>query len=448
MRPTWSQLSLVTFLLCGACEVHVGTGNWDGGDLWGDDDDFWGSDPWEAKKDAGNTIVKRDGSVTDLDAGPADAAVSSKDAGQDSGQKDAAVQIDAATIDAAVTEPDVPDNGPTVAMAAMVLARGSCGALEACMGKSLLLDSLQGMDCVDYRTKVYEERDYHWLAKSVSLGRVSFRPDLLSKCETDLIARGCDVQARRLPDSCEEALAGKADIDESCATDQECQGNAYCDKGMQETCPGSCAALQVGGLPCTSSSQCADGLVCRAGTCSPPLAAGDTCTGHLKYGECPPGLVCQGTAGKLTCQTIASVYVGKAGAACDASGKLCEQGLVCKSQSASSTAGICDKPAATGGTCRPSVPGQCPSDQYCKDARAGVITRAPAGKDGVCSDLPLAGKTCDSGIGCKPGLVCSSVDSTCHDRQRDGASCTESRDCYSGSCGSDGKCAAPLDCNR
>jgi len=447
MRPSWVQLSFACLLSVAsfACEVHVSSGNWDGGDVWGDDDDFWGNDdPWDVKKDAGTSSTRRDASLPDEDAGvsPRDAAVS--DAGP---RPDATVQIDAASIDAALEpEPD-PGDTLTVEMAAQVLARGSCGALEACMGEALLSESLQGMDCVDYRSKVYADRDYHWLAKSVALGRATFRADLLTRCETDLIARGCDVQSRRLPDSCEDALEGKADIDEACAIDQECEGNAFCDRGMQETCPGTCSALQTGGLPCTSSSQCADGLVCRAAKCSPPLDEGDACTGHLKYGECPPGLVCQYAAGKLSCQSIASVYVGKAGAACDARGKLCEQGLVCKSQSATSTQGVCDKPAAPGGTCRPSAPGQCPTDHYCKDARSGATTRAPAGTDGVCSPLPEAGKACESNVGCKPGLVCSSTDNTCHVRRRVGESCLEARECYGGSCVS-GKCAAPLDCNR
>ena len=445
MRPTWSLLLLALTLTSTACEVHVGNADWDAGDIWNDDDDFWGgNDPWDSKKDAGKpATVKRDAGPGEDDAGQVvkDAAVSSNDAG-----KDAAVQIDAATIDAA-TEPGNEPMTLTVEMAAQVLARGSCGALEACMGEALLLDSLQGMDCVEYRSKVYADREYHWLAKSVALGRVTFRADLLTQCERDLMDRGCDVQSRRLPESCEDALEGKADVDEACAIDAECQGNGFCDKGMQETCPGTCAVLQRGGLPCNASSQCADGLVCRSGTCSAPLAVDDACTARLKYGECPPGLVCQGTSGALKCQTIATVYVGKQGATCDANGKLCESGLVCKSQSATSTQGICDKPAAAGGTCRPAVPSQCPADQYCKDARANVTTRAPAGKDGVCSALPDVGKTCESNIGCKPGLLCSTVDSTCHARRRVGESCSEARDCFGGSC-VDGKCAAPIDCNR
>lgn len=447
MRRTSSLFLLALSIVCAACEVHVSTGNWDGGSIW-DDDDFWGrssGDPWDTKKDAGSGTSKVDAGTVDEDAGPTqtkDAAVSSTDAGS----KDAAVQIDAATIDSGTTEPG---NEPslTVEMAAQVIARGSCGALEACMGKSLLLDSLQGMDCVDYRSKVYADREYHWLAKSVALGRVTFRADLLGQCERDLIDRGCDVQSRRLPESCEDALAGKADLDQSCAIDQECQGNAFCDKGMQETCPGTCAALQRGGLPCNASSQCADGLTCRSGVCAAPLAADDPCTGHLKYGECPPGLVCQGTSGALKCQTIATVYVGKLGAACDANAKLCESGLVCKSQSATSTQGVCDKPAAAGGTCRPAVPSQCPADQYCKDSRADVSTRAPAGKDGVCSPLPDTSKACDQNLGCKPGLVCSTTDNICRGRRSVGESCRESRECYGGSC-VDGSCAAPLDCNR
>lgn len=430
--------------MCSACEVHIGNADWDSG-LWDDDD--WGfdedddGDPWTSPRpDAGSQ--QPDGSAApDDDAGAqGDAAVG--------GENDAATP--GSMLDAAVINPgDEPDEPMvTVGDVAEFLARGSCGALAECMGEELLRESLRGVDCVEFRTQVYANRELYWLAKSVAYGRVTFRPELLSACERDLLARGCEVQSRRLPQSCRDALEGKADVDETCAIDQECAGDTYCNKGLVESCPGSCASLQSSGLPCLASSECADGLVCRRGTCATALKEGEKCSVHLGYGECAPGLVCQGASAEtFTCRKVSAVYVGKEGAACDKTDLLCELGLVCQSQSATSVMGKCAKPAASGGVCRPSEPGQCPSGFYCKDARANVTTRAPAGTDGVCAELPADGSACIAAIGCKPGSICSSVDDTCHARAGVGESCVEDAQCYTAQCGDNGKCSAPLDCS-
>jgi hypothetical protein len=316
------------------------------------------------------------------------------------------------------------------------------------MGEELLRESLRGVDCVQFRTQVYANRELYWLARSVAFGRVTFRPELLTACENDLVGRGCDVQSRRLPQSCRDALEGKADVDETCAIDQECAGNTYCNKGLVESCPGTCASLQSSGLPCLVSTECSDGLVCRKGTCAAPIAEGAKCSVHLGFGECEAGLVCQGAStDTFTCRKVSAVYVGKEGAACDKTDKLCEQSLVCQSQSATSVMGKCAKPAASGGVCRPSEPGQCPSGSYCKDARANVTTRAPAGTDGVCSELPADGSACIAAIGCRPGAICSSVDQKCHDRASVGKDCVEDAQCYTSRCGENGKCSAPIDCS-
>lgn len=440
MRLTWA--SLLCLSLCAACEVHIGDTDWDSG-AWDEDWSDWDDDgdPWDApRKDAGKPNASGD---EDGGAGKDDAAVS--------GDKDAGTPM--SMFDAAIMNPpngEVPDDEPTLTlgMVAEFLARGSCGALEKCMGKDLLRESLRGVDCVAFRTQVYANRELYWLAKSVAYGRVTFRPSELEACETDLIARGCDVQSRRLPTSCRDALEGKAKVDEICAIDQECAGATYCNKGLVESCPGTCASLQTSGLPCLSSSECSDGLVCRKGTCAVPLDEGDKCTVHLGYGECSPGLVCQGAAAdKFSCRTIASVYVGKEGDACDKTDKLCQMGLVCQSQSSTSVVGKCAKAVATGAVCRPSEPGQCPSGHYCKDARANVTTRAAAGTDGVCAELPANGASCIAAIGCKPGVICSSVDNKCHDREGVGEACVEDAQCYTSDCNTSNKCAAPIDCS-
>ena len=442
MRFTlWSLTSplCAALVLLSACEVHIGDADWDAGAWdWGWDDEDDDGDPWESsRRDAGTA----GSSASDDDAGITDAAVGGE-------RTDAAAP--SATIDAAILNPgEVPEEETlTIGQVAGLLASGSCGALEDCMGEALLRESLRGLDCVAFRTQVYANRELYWLAKSVAFGRVTFRPELMAACERDLIALGCEVQSRRLPQSCRDALEGKADLDETCAIDQECAGDTYCNKGLVESCPGTCASLQTSGLPCLVSSECADGLVCRRGTCSTALAEGDSCSKHLGFGECEAGLICQGSsADTFTCRKVSAVYVGKEGAACDRTDKLCEQGLICQSQSATSVMGKCAKLAAGGGVCRPSEPGQCPSDFYCKDARDGVTARAPVGVDGVCSELPVEGAACLAAIGCMPGMICSNVDQRCHARAGVGQPCVEDAQCYTSRCNDSGKCAAPIDCS-
>lgn len=444
MRLTWSCLSVLMLLASSsACEVHIGDADWDSGtwDDWDSRDDWnWNEDPWDSPSSPdGGTASSDSDAGTGADQG--DAAMSDRaDAGEPVSMFDAAV----------VMPGELPEDEPTITlgMVAEFLARGSCGALSDCMGAELLQDSLRGMDCVQFRTQVYANRELYWLAKSVAYGRVTFRPELLTACETDLLGLGCDVQSSRMPQSCLEALEGKALVDEQCAIDQECAADSYCNKGLVESCPGTCASLQSDGLPCLSSSECKDGLVCRARVCAVPLVEGDKCTDHLGYGECSPGLVCQGTGlDKFTCRSVESVYVGSEGDVCDKTDKLCKLGLVCQSQSATSVMGICAKPASGGEACKPSEPGQCASDHYCKDARANVTARAAAGEEGVCSELPADGEDCVAAVGCRPGAICSAVDSKCHSRKGVAEPCVENAECITGVCGDSGKCAAPLDCS-
>jgi Dickkopf N-terminal cysteine-rich region len=423
MRKYFLLLIGVAFL--SACEIEEG--------------DFDGGFDWDSGRDGG------DGSASPED-----------DAGTDDAGRDASTARDSGSEPTDAGHGDAGADGGGMMMVetpealAKRLANGSCAALTSCMGPRLLMESLRGQDCVSYRTRLYQDRDLHWLPKSVEKGRVTFKPELLAQCEADLKALACEVQTRRVPQSCIDAANGDVEADGACAIDQECEGKAFCDKGSLETCPGSCAKLQTAGLPCRSTSQCADGLLCRGGMCEAPLIEGDECTTPFTaadaagYGECPPGLVCQGTTGNLHCQSVATVFTAKLGQQCSASGTLCELGLVCQSQSSTSTMGVCAAPVAKGATCRRAIPGQCPSGQYCKDARANVTARAPAGTDGVCADMPTDGKACESAVGCQPGAVCLD-DGMCHALKGIAQQCSENRECYGGSCLAD-VCTAPLDC--
>jgi hypothetical protein len=136
------------------------------------------------------------------------------------------------------------------------------------------------------------------------------------------------------------------------------------------------------------------------------------------------------------------VYAGKLDDACDALGTLCEVGLVCESQSAQNTMGVCKKPVAKDATCRRAVPNECPSTQYCKSAQLSSSDRALPGEDGVCADLPVDGGSCST-LTCAPGTVC--VNATCRALQMAGGPCESAAECYSASCDAT-TCTLALNC--
>jgi Dickkopf N-terminal cysteine-rich region len=409
--PKIRVLLLAAFLLS-ACEISEG--NFDGS--------FF---------DDSSIIDDEDAGVDEDDAGKAPP----KDAGKpDSGTaKDASVD-------------PAPDLKPSDVPA--IIARGRCKALETCMGKSLLRDAYEGNDCVPYVTQQLADRHLHWLAQSVSAGRVMFRPGSLDECERDIAKLGCSVTSSPLPDTCETAIEGKSAVDEGCWIDQDCKDTAYCDKGTQETCPGTCAALQSRGLPCTSSSQCSSGLVCESGSCTEPMIEGDSCDARMAGGACPPGLVCQGRSGSLTCQSVQTLYVGKLNEDCDALGKLCEFGLVCESQSSADTTGVCKPISDKGAQCRRSEPSQCPVDQYCKKADVNSEERVDPGVSGVCWDRPKTGDACSSAITCAPGSRCLGTPETCRALKAAGGACTFNGECYGGQCESNICIVTTIDCSK
>jgi len=381
-----------------------------------------------------------------------------RDSGDDTDDGGASDADDAGSAsDAATSKPDAstgPNGGPDAAMepstltpadVAKVIARGRCKALETCMGPQLLVDAYEGNDCTDFVTKQLADRHLHWLAESVEKGRVTFRPEALADCERDIAALSCDVANRPLPPSCERAVEGRAAVDGSCTIDQDCAGDAFCDKGMQETCPGQCAALQPSGLPCRSSSQCASGLVCDGGQCGTPLVEGDDCSERMNTASCPPGLVCQGRGSSLACRSVQTLYVGKLNEPCDALDKLCEYGLVCRSTSSTTSAGLCVPRVKTNEKCRAAEPNQCPADQYCKDADTNSTDRVPPGSDGICSARPQIGQPCPQ-TRCASGSRCLGEPPVCQALKQAGGQCSSSAECYGGLCEQDVCLVTTLHC--
>lgn len=429
MRHLFFGLILALAGVLASCKVSVGHGNFDGSVF---DHDAGSKKDAGGRKDAGHP--RNDAAATGEDGG-SDEDGGGGSAGHGGGTGGSGSHPDAGQT---VTPADVPS----------LFAGAVCGALEACMGKLLLLEYLNGVDCVALITHQQSERDAHFLPDSIAAGRVLFRPAHFDDCLNDIKAFGCEVRSRRLPQSCKDAIAGQVALHQACSIDFDCAGDAYCDKGLStQTCPGSCASTQSESLPCNSSSECADHLECPSpGTkCTTDLAEGDSCESS---GVCPAGLVCHGPQGSRKCQSL-GIYSAKLGDDCDAVGTLCQAGLVCESLNATSTMGKCKQPVAKDATCRRAQPEECPDGQYCKSADPSSNAKATPGQDGICADLPGDGASCAT-LSCAPGMVCVGPPDNanarfCHALQSVGGSCDDAKECYSANCEA-GSCALALSC--
>jgi hypothetical protein len=314
-----------------------------------------------------------------------------------------------------------------------LLASATCDALEECIGSDeLLADTLLGRDCYELNENLLLASPLRYLSASVAAGLVQFRPAEAEDCLADLRALSCDVRSSRWPASCELMLLGTVALGGECTINQDCSGDAFCDLGELESCPGTCAALQSEGMPCNQNDddQCEDGLVCFRGECAALGAVADDCGETLP--RCEPGLVCAGGE----CTNIPVLYFRKLDEVCERGVELCEPGLVC--ESTMGMMGVCKNTVAKDAACKRADPNQCPIDQYCDAASPGVA--------GTCRSYPVDGAAClMRDQQCADGHVC--VANTCHELVQVGESCDQDAQCYTGACGDDGQCAGPLMCD-
>ena len=385
--------------------------------------------PFSAACKEGN-VDGFDGSIFDETDGAAggkgnDAAVDNEDAGL-SGQDAGVLSMDAGSGVSLPGIQDVPGE----------LAKAVCAGLSACRGEALLSDYLKGQDCVAGRTQRDEDGDLHFLAASVTKGRVEFHAKALQQCTDDLAALGCEVQDHRLPSSCEAALTGLVPLDGACDLDLDCEGSAFCDKGDPATCPGTCVPLQTKALPCLANHECADGLVCFGKSCVPVGVDGDDCQSGQT--PCGAGFECHTEGADKVCRALAAVYAGAKDDACLATGTLCSSELVCASTAGSM--GVCEARVASGAACKRAQPNQCPTDEYCDAAAAGA--------SGTCVPFPADGEPClMRSQTCASGHVC--VNAECKVSRRLGEPCAAAQECYSGICeqaGSGKICVTALAC--
>jgi hypothetical protein len=202
---------------------------------------------------------------------------------------------------------------------------------------------------------------------------------------------------------CQAFLIPQQEEGDACLGDQECiSGNCDSSQAAGE-CYGRCGAAidpAQEGESC-GAADCADGLICAGGsggsTCIQENSRieGEACEGSGPM--CADGLVC-GLDG--TC--VPQLSYGAQGETCSTTGGLCEPGLVCadlQPTGADSVEGTCASPRAQGEDCQQTF--QCAIGFYC-DGATGLT-------QGTCEEPKQAGEACSgSDEGCAGDLRCDS----------------------------------------
>lgn len=320
------------------------------------------------------------------------------------------------------------------------MAQAVCAAAEDCLGSSLER-FVRGHDCVTLMRNRLEDSSFPNLRDAIEDGRVAYDGESMRSCLDAMAASGCDALGTGRPDACERALEGTVEDGSPCGVDEECVGDAFCDRSGA-VCPGTCAARREEGSVCREDRHCQAGLVCfDVGECVRPGGAGEPCSPR-----CAPGLECVGPDRESgTCRTVSEVATAREGEACDPlleTGTLCEEGLSCVLVSLAGDGGWeCRPRVGSGAPCQWASPSQCPSGEYC----AGTNLSADV-LDGTCAPLPREGEACadDGAPSCAPGHACV-TGSVCRLVQRNGGGCMVDDECYSGSCQS-GACAPDAAC--
>ncbi len=238
--------------------------------------------------------------------------------------------------------------------------------------------------------------------------RVGYDPELAAAWIATLRDLSCDATVenfRALADARAPVFGGRIDPGGSCFADEECRGDAICDRaacpGGQVCCTGNCVEWQVLGVGQTCplpqdgvriSAGCEDAAYCQVpaddGSGMPPTSG--TCLARADN-----GLPCDGVDGCLDGQRC---NVGGSGNCykLSASGEMCNPQLaqgsclaineVCSPSSSS-----CVAAPGPGEAC---VAGRCAPYAICMD-------------DTTCVARPRSGEACDGSIPCLGDLNCT-----------------------------------------
>jgi hypothetical protein len=253
---------------------------------------------------------------------------------------------------------------------------------------------------------------------ATSFGRVGYDPELAADWLQTLRDISCDdtLENRRLlSEARAKVFGGRIDLGDACFADEECQGEAICDRsacpGNQLCCTGECVEFRTlsVGETCPLSQQgmrltagCEELAYCQ----SPPFdGMGDPPTQGQCVARSDNGLPCDQVDGCLDGQRCA---VGGSGNCY----KLSESGEMCNPMlqqgSCLAISEVCSPGSSTceaaPGPGQPCVNGRCAGWARCMD---------PDGSGGMCVAMPRAGEACDGSIPCLGDLFCDNDAGVC-----------------------------------
>ena len=291
--------------------------------------------------------------------------------------------------------------------------------------------------------------------RAVAEGRASVDVAAFSRCLVETAPDRC-ATALYHP-SCGTRFAGTIGDGKACRADIECSSpGAHCQRACSDACcEGVCAPAFKLGENCTDLHSCEPGLqchtVCLAGDIDSPCASDRDCDqnawcdlrgSRTCKADLPAGAVCEQVlqcSGETSCVGVGVTGVqptcgriNKPGDACDF---YCLGGLYCAFSG--SGLGACTRLPALGESCSALIP--CSGANVICDG-AKCVARTDEGKP--CTTTPAGATTCQAGMFCTDELGAASP--VCASRQADGQPCNRPQQCQSFLCS--GTKAAPGQC--
>lgn len=124
------------------------------------------------------------------------------------------------------------------------LAAVFCGGIQECLGD--LGAIFPQPDCEPTVENEYRNEQFAALEEAIAAGTVVYDGTEAPSCLAAFRALGCDLFSSRVPPACERTLAGTIPLGDPCSLNDECEGNAFCDRSG-DSCPGVCAEPRTEG---------------------------------------------------------------------------------------------------------------------------------------------------------------------------------------------------------